>query len=73
MTTGIDALPDRCPRCGAAFACGAQGPQACACASVALSTELRRQLAQRFHGCLCRPCLLELVEGAPLEREAARP
>jgi hypothetical protein len=66
-------MGDICPRCGAAFACGAAGPQPCACAGVGLSAALRQQLAQRFEGCLCRACLQALVNGAPLQPAAAAP
>jgi len=69
----LPVLSDTCPRCGAAFACGAAGPQPCACAGVGLSTALRQVLAQRFEGCLCKACLQALVDGAPLEPAAARP
>jgi len=76
MTGDLATLPvmsDTCPRCGAAFACGAAGPQPCACASVGLSPALRQALAQRFEGCLCRACLQALANGAPLEPAAAAP
>ena len=69
----LPVLSDTCPRCGAAFACGAAGPQPCACAGVGLSAALRQELAQRFEGCLCKACLQALVDGAPLEPAAARP
>jgi hypothetical protein len=53
--------PDRCPRCGAGFACGAAGPTPCACTTVALSVALQQQLRQPYTGCLCLPCLRELA------------
>ena len=60
-----DALaPDRCPRCGAAFACGAAGPGPCACTAVSLSAELQVLLQQQFSGCLCMACLRELEQAA---------
>ncbi len=49
--------PDRCPRCGDAFACGAAGPGPCACCTIALSATLQAQLRQQYSGCLCLPCL----------------
>lgn len=70
---GPGTQPDTCPCCGGAFACGAAGPEPCACAGVGLTAELRQQLIQRYTGCLCRPCLQALVQGASLEPPAARP
>lgn len=61
--------PDRCPRCGGTFACGAAGPGPCACSSLTLSDTLQAQLRQQYSGCLCLPCLQALVQaevdGAP--------
>lgn len=57
--------PAACPRCGAAFACGAEGG-ACWCA------ELRPLPADRIRngeGCLCRACLEEAQDAGP-ERPA---
>ncbi|MDO9075719.1 MAG: cysteine-rich CWC family protein [Rubrivivax sp.] len=59
--------PDRCPRCGAGFACGAAGPGACACSTLTLSAALQAQLRQQFDGCLCLPCLQLLAQA---ERDA---
>jgi hypothetical protein len=58
-------LPDRCPRCGGSFACGAAGPEPCACAAVVLSAELQARLRQQFVGCLCMSCLQELQGQEP--------
>jgi hypothetical protein len=49
-----------CPRCAAAFDCGAAGPGPCACARLALSDTLRQDLRQRYTGCLCPACLQAL-------------
>lgn len=56
--------PDRCPRCGAAFACGAAGPGPCACAGLQLSPALLAQLRERYRGCLCVDCLRALTQTA---------
>ncbi|MBT9596064.1 MAG: cysteine-rich CWC family protein [Vitreoscilla sp.] len=53
--------PSTCPRCGGGFACGAAGPAPCACQGVALSAERLAQLRQRYTGCLCLACLVELA------------
>ena len=53
--------PDRCPRCGAGFACGAAGPAPCACSTVSLSAELQAQLRSQYSGCLCLACLQALA------------
>jgi len=53
--------PDRCPRCGGGFACGAAGPAPCACTTVTLSDALQTALRQRYTGCLCLACLQQLA------------
>ena len=53
----------RCPRCGAAFHCGAK-EAACACAQVALAATTRAAIAQRYAGCLCNTCLARLQHEA---------
>ncbi len=52
---------DRCPRCGAVFACGADAPGPCACSTVTLGAALSAQLQAQFQGCLCLPCLQALA------------
>jgi predicted nucleic acid binding AN1-type Zn finger protein len=59
-TTGP--APDRCPRCGGGFHCGAADPGPCACGTVTLSAELQRALRERYDGCLCLTCLVELAD-----------
>jgi hypothetical protein len=51
--------PATCPRCGAAFACGAALPAhtPCACAGVGLTPAQRATLDAAFQGCLCVACL----------------
>lgn len=51
----------RCPRCTAAFECGAQAGH-CACFGIQLTEQLRARLAQTYPGCLCLSCLRELVQ-----------
>ncbi len=54
-------VPDAtCPRCGGGFACGAQAGR-CDCFDLRLSDALRAELAARYSGCLCLPCLRELA------------
>jgi hypothetical protein len=68
------AADTRCPRCGGAFHCGvndAGDAEPCACTTLALTAALRRELAGRFHGCLCLACLRELA--ADLSRVSCAP
>ena len=53
--------PDRCPRCGGGFACGAAGESPCACTTVQLGAALQQQLRRQFSGCLCVACLVALA------------
>ncbi len=57
-----NATPDRCPRCGGAFLCGAAGPGPCACSTLTLSAALQAQLRQQYSGCLCLHCLQALAQ-----------
>jgi hypothetical protein len=52
-----------CPRCGAAFDCGADQPRTdpCWCAGVPLDPGTRDGLAAAFAGCLCPSCLTSAV------------
>lgn len=59
-------LDARCPRCGGGFECGVQAGH-CACFGIRLTERLRNELTDRYRGCLCMPCLRELID-----REAAR-
>jgi hypothetical protein len=59
-----------CPRCGAAFHCGARDPQPCACTAIQLDAATLARLRERWRGCLCLDCLLQLqreaaADGAP--------
>ncbi len=54
-------LDVRCPRCGGGFECGMQAGH-CACFGIRLTERLRAELAERYNGCLCMPCLRELIE-----------
>lgn len=64
--------PDSCPRCHAAFLCGANGSAPCACTTVPLSAALQTQLRQQYSGCLCLSCLRDLsaAEAADPPRHA---
>ena len=55
---------DTCPRCGAAFHCGARDATPCPCAGVTLDAATLRALRERHAGCLCLACLLELQAAA---------
>jgi hypothetical protein len=50
-----------CPRCGGGFECGANAGH-CACFGIRLTERLRVQVAEQYSGCLCLPCLRELIE-----------
>jgi hypothetical protein len=67
--------PATCPRCGAAFECGAALPAAtpCACATVDLAPAQRAALRSRYEGCLCLACLQAVARGeAAASAEAPR-
>lgn len=70
MEPAAPAAPDRCPRCGGSFSCGAAGPAPCPCGGLQLSATLQLRLRQQFSGCLCLPCLQALAAG---EQAAAKP
>ncbi|MBP6778251.1 MAG: cysteine-rich CWC family protein [Piscinibacter sp.] len=65
MADASAAANARCPRCSAAFHCGA-AERHCACAEVALDDAARAAIAQRYTGCLCGECLRALRD-APSE------
>ena len=50
-----------CPRCGAAFHCGADDAAPCPCTTLRLSSELLASLRQRYPACLCMRCLQALA------------
>jgi len=50
----------RCPRCGAAFHCGIDDAEPCACAALVLDAAAQQRLHERYTGCLCVSCLREL-------------
>jgi hypothetical protein len=54
------AATDRCPRCGGAFHCGMADAGPCACTSVTLDEPTQAALRERYSGCLCLRCLMEL-------------
>ena len=56
---------DACPRCGAAFHCGVLDAEPCACTTVRLDAETLAGLRERYDGCLCLRCLLELQPEVP--------
>jgi len=62
----------RCPRCGAAFHCGALDAEPCACTRVHLSAAVLAALRAQHAGCLCLNCLRELA-GASAPWHAANP
>ena len=65
MTQAMDAgwRATTCPRCGAAFACGAGADRAtpCFCVSYALGAERLAQLRAKWSDCLCADCLAALA------------
>ena len=48
-----------CPRCGAAFRCGA-ADAACDCFDLTLSAKLQAEIAAQWQDCLCVACLKQL-------------
>jgi hypothetical protein len=61
-----------CPRCGAAFACGAQDAEPCWCNTLTLSEATLRALREHYSSCLCAHCLRQLEpEGANEQRFTA--
>jgi len=70
MTTpSPDFRPATCPRCGAAFACGAAADRTtpCPCTTIALDDTRLAELRSRYDGCLCMDCLrlLASLPGTP--------
>lgn len=51
---------DTCPRCGRGFHCGAAEPAPCPCGTLRLDPAVLAELRQRYEGCLCLACLVEL-------------
>jgi len=60
--------PDRCPRCGGGFQCGAALAH-CDCSELKLSATLRAELAAQYPGCLCLACLRELTGQNPPQQQ----
>ena len=54
-----------CPRCGAAFHCGARD-RSCACAQLQLDEPTLFELRQTYQACLCLACLRDLMSGCNL-------
>jgi Cysteine-rich CWC len=50
-----------CPSCGARFACA--GLWFCWCRNVSLTAQARKDLGERYTGCLCRSCLEAHAKG----------
>ena len=53
-------MDDTCPRCGAAFHCGAHDTEPCPCGTLHLDAAVLQALRARYAGCLCRECLRQL-------------
>ncbi len=60
-----------CPRCGAAFHCGANAAAPCPCGSVPMGAAALAALRQRYSGCLCLRCLADMAQCAPPASGAA--
>jgi hypothetical protein len=56
---------DTCPRCGAAFHCGFDDAEPCACTTLRLDAAKLAELRQRYTGCLCLSCLQAIAETSP--------
>jgi hypothetical protein len=62
----MDDPQDRCPRCGAAFHCGAADAAPCPCTTLTLAPTTLAALQDRYRGCLCLACLQALAAGEPV-------
>jgi hypothetical protein len=49
-----------CPRCSQAFTCKAGSIALCDCSTLALGSQEREWIKEKFTGCLCRNCLEEI-------------
>jgi Cysteine-rich CWC len=60
--------PATCPRCGAAFACGAAADRAtpCDCTRLRLGADRLAELRARWPDCLCGACLAALAANPEL-------
>jgi len=57
----VDGRPGVCPACSEAFVCGPFW-RGCWCGEVKLADHVRRQLQERYSGCLCRGCLQKAAQ-----------
>jgi Cysteine-rich CWC len=64
----MDTANHRCPRCGGPFHCGAADATPCACTTLSVAPALLAELARRYDGCLCLPCLAALAGAARDDR-----
>ena len=69
MIKADDQGTDACPRCAAAFHCGAADAAPCACTTVQLEAATLAALRSQYERCLCLRCLVELQQ----ERAPATP
>ena len=49
-----------CPRCDAGFHCGVNDKQPCDCSTLRLDPAALQALRERYSGCVCLSCLLQL-------------
>ncbi|MBN9429431.1 MAG: cysteine-rich CWC family protein [Burkholderiales bacterium] len=66
MSPAASAMPERCPRCGSAFACGMNTGN-CWCAQLpplAQAAGAAAELVRLPASCLCPACLRALLSGA---------
>lgn len=49
-----------CPKCRAEFECKVGTLALCHCSQLPLSQEQQKYIAERWQGCLCHNCLLEI-------------
>ena len=60
-----------CPRCNTTFRCCAASIETCACYGIPLNTKQSKQLLKQYNDCLCRNCLLEILN-ASIEHNTAK-
>jgi Cysteine-rich CWC len=52
-----DTTNSQCARCGAAFRCGVNDPEPCACGTLKLDVATLALLRAKYGTCLCMACL----------------
>ncbi len=59
-----------CPRCGSIFECKMGSITLCHCSEAQLSKDQMAYIAERWQGCLCHQCLLDIEKSTPKKLDA---